>query len=93
MFFDTQDKSKHRVIQALKQTKPTAMYTHKFNLHFHCTKWETLRLISQYISGLKKNVHFFILISQAEFTNFLSQVNFVISLDNTMNSTSDTPTI
>lgn len=68
--FNTKDESKAKKIYPRIETAPfMAMYTHKFNLHSHYMKWETLTLISQNTQGLRNNVWHFLLMSQEYFTN------------------------
>jgi hypothetical protein len=57
MQFNSEKKSRaEKALQALKQTKSVAAYTHSFAVHAHVAGWEEPTLVSQYTQGLQREV-------------------------------------
>ena len=88
MHCNTKKKAKaEEALPALKQTKLVAHYTHQFNLHGHNASWEAPTLISQYIHGLKTQIHVVLLMAWTEFTKSSEVANPSLLSRSTMNST------
>jgi hypothetical protein len=76
MYCNSEKKAKvEAALQALKQTKLVAHYTHQFNFHAHNTGWETPTLISQYKQGLKTQVRLVLLMAGMEFEQLSKVAN------------------
>jgi hypothetical protein len=67
MYFDTEKKTRaEKALQALKQTKTAAHYTHAFSVYAHNAGWEHSTLISQYTQGLKHNIRLALVLARTD---------------------------
>jgi hypothetical protein len=88
MYFDTEKKSQEeKALQALKQTKTVAQYTHTFSVHAHDTGWEPRTLVSQYTQGLKKRICLSLVLAQTKFDTLAAVTQLALKVNNKINGT------
>jgi hypothetical protein len=83
MYFDTEKKAcTEKALQALKQTKKVAAYTHMFMTHAHDCGWEARTLVSQYMQGLHKDVRLALVLARTLFETLAEVSQLSLKINN-----------
>jgi hypothetical protein len=93
MYFDSKKKTRaKKALQALKQTKSVAAYTHSFAVHTHVAGWEERTLFSQYTQGLHKDVQLALVLARTEFATLAEVSQLTLKIDNKIDGANTTHT-